>query len=53
VMFLYLPLFPGGLTPLSMLLMSELLCACLPGSAGLGYFPGSFGDKLKWLDDYL
>jgi hypothetical protein len=25
----------------------------LPYSAGLGYFPGSFGDKLKWLDDYL
>jgi hypothetical protein len=48
-----LPLLPGGLTPLSMHLMSELLWACLPYLAGLGYFPGSFGDKLKWLDVYL
>jgi hypothetical protein len=34
-------------------LMNELLWAGLPYSAGLGYFPGCFGDKLQILDDYL
>jgi hypothetical protein len=44
---LFIPaLVPGGLTPLFMHLMSELLLACLV-SASLGYFPMSYGDKLK------
>jgi hypothetical protein len=30
-------------------LVSELLWAGLPCSAGLGYFPGCFGDKLQYL----
>jgi hypothetical protein len=41
VIFLYHHWFPGGLTPLSMHLMSELLLACLPVSAGLGIFLGA------------
>jgi hypothetical protein len=49
VILLYWPLFPGGLTPWLMHLVTVLLWAAVPNSVALRYFTRELGDKLNLL----